>query len=83
MVVFDLDMTPVLWVFDILVTLTFAADIVIQFNTGYFEHRELVTDRKLIARRYLKGWFVLDLLATLPFTWVFSSSRFAASPRSP
>ena len=76
-VVFRLAMTPALWAFDILVTLTFAADIVIQFNTAYFEHRKLVTDRRAIARRYLRGWFLLDLLATLPFSWIFSSSRFA------
>lgn len=80
-VVFDLEMTPILWIFDILVTLTFAVDIVVQFNTGYFEHRELISDRSKIAQRYLKGWFFLDLLATLPFTWIFVSSRFAAINR--
>ena len=81
MVVFQLAMTPLLLAFDILVTITFALDIVIQFNTGFMVRQEMVTDRKVIARRYLKGWFFLDLLATLPFTWVFSSSQFAALNR--
>jgi hyperpolarization activated cyclic nucleotide-gated potassium channel 2 len=81
MVVFQLTMTPLLLAFDILVTISFAIDIVIQFNTGFMVRQEMVTDRKVIAKRYLKGWFFLDLLATLPFTWVFSSSRFAALNR--
>ncbi len=81
MVVFDIALSPALWTFDIIVTLTFAVDIVIQFHTGFLVRQELVTDRKAIARRYIKGWFFLDLIATLPFTWIFSSSRFAALNR--
>lgn len=77
MVVFNLAETPFFLAFDILVTLTFAADMVIQFNTGYMVRQELVTDRKAIAKRYLKGWFFLDLLATLPFSLLFISSRFS------
>jgi len=80
-VVFELEMTPILIFFDILVTLTFAFDVFVQFNTAYGNRHELVTDRKAIARRYLKGWFFLDLIATLPFTWVFISSRFSALNR--
>jgi len=80
-VVFELEMTPFLVFFDILVTLTFAFDIFVQFNTAYGGLHELITDRKAIARRYLKGWFFLDLIATLPFTWIFISSRFAALNR--
>ncbi len=79
--VFNLAMTPQFIVFDILVTLTFAADIFIQFNTAYGSRHELITDRKAIARRYLKRWFFLDLLATLPFTWIFISTRFSALNR--
>jgi voltage-gated potassium channel len=80
-VVFELEMTAVLIVFDVLVTFTFAFDIFVQFNTAYGNHHELVTDRKAIARRYLKGWFFLDLIATIPFTWIFVASRFSALNR--
>ncbi|MCK5736430.1 MAG: ion transporter [Spirochaetaceae bacterium] len=79
--VFDIAMTPIFIAFDILVTLTFATDIVIHFNTAYGSQHELITDRKAIARRYLKRWFFLDLLATLPFTWIFISTRFSALNR--
>ena len=80
-VVFQFPLSPALIVFDILVTLSFTVDIAIQFNTGYMVRQEMVTDRKLIARRYLRGWFILDLLATIPFTWIFASNRFAGLNR--
>jgi hypothetical protein len=78
MVVFNLKMTRFFIGFDILVTLTYAVDIIIQFNTGFLVRQELITDRKAIAKRYLRGWFFLDLLATLPFTWFVLSSRYLA-----
>ena len=81
MVVFKLVMTPFFINFDILVTFTFAADIIIHFNTAFRFRHELITDRKAIARRYLKGWFLIDLLATLPITWIFISSKYTALNR--
>jgi voltage-gated potassium channel len=81
MVVFEMELTPLLIAIDIVVTISFAADMAIQFNTGFMVRQQLVTDRKAIARRYLRGWFILDLIATLPFTWIFTSSRFAGLNR--
>ncbi len=28
---------------------------------------EYVTDRKVIAKAYLEGWFLIDLMSTLPY----------------
>ena len=81
MVVFHLTATPFFLAFDIFVTLVFALDIAVQFNTAFSVRHELITDRKAIAKRYLRGWFVLDLLATLPVTWFFTTSRFASLNR--
>lgn len=80
-IVFELELTPLLVVFDVLVTISFAVDMVIQFNTGYLVRQELMTDRKEIAKRYLRGWFLPDLVATLPFTWIFTGSRFVGLNR--
>ncbi len=80
-VVFQFPLSVILVIFDIVVTVSFTVDIVIQFNTGFIVRQELVTDRKQIARRYLRGWFILDLIATLPFTWIFASSRYAGLNR--
>ena len=51
-----------LWI----IPLVFTADILVQFNTGYYRLGRTVTRRSSIALRYLKSWFALDLLAALP-----------------
>lgn len=50
---------------DLLVDLCFYADIILSFWTGYDNGIEIVTDKGLIARRYLRGWFWLDAAATI------------------
>lgn len=45
----------------------FGMDILISFDTAIVGvEDELVTDRRLIAKDYLKGWFLIDLLSTVP-----------------
>ena len=40
----------------------FLTDILINFRTVYYDDdQELVLDHKLIRKRYMKGWFWLDL----------------------
>lgn len=80
-IVFELELTPLLIAFDVVVTISFAIDIYVQFSTGYTVRQELVTDRRAIARRYIQGWFLLDLIATIPVFWIFSASRFAGLNR--
>jgi hypothetical protein len=31
---------------------------------------DIKTDHKAIARRYLKGWFAIDVLATFPVDYI-------------
>ncbi|UCF96476.1 MAG: cyclic nucleotide-binding domain-containing protein [Spirochaetaceae bacterium] len=49
----------------------FIADILVQFNTGFYRLGKIVTKRSSVALRYLKRWFTLDLLAALPMGLVF------------
>ena len=50
------------------IDLMFMIDIILIFFTAFYdEEMETVTDRKTIAKTYLKGWFILDLLAVIPF----------------
>ena len=52
------------WVIDAL----FFIDIIVVSRTAYFnEDEELVTVPHLIFFRYLKGWFFVDLLSSIPF----------------
>jgi len=52
----------------------FALDIVFCFLTSYTDkfNKLEVTDIKLIAKRYMRGWFWIDLLSVIPFEAIFT-----------
>jgi voltage-gated potassium channel len=52
---------------DWVITVLFTIDLVLHFVTPIRNAREVITDRREIALRYLKTWFVLDFLAAIPF----------------
>ena len=55
-------------IFDMVIELFFILDIVVHFRTTYVDSAgRVIYDQKAIAFRYLKGWFILDFLAALPF----------------
>jgi len=50
----------------------FFADLLLRFRTGYLtDEGELVMDPQMVARRYLRGWFVVDLLLSVPYHFFF------------
>lgn len=54
-------------IFDYCVDALFAVDTFSNFFVGYYNHQEVYTsDRRLIARRYLAGFFVPDVLSWMP-----------------
>ena len=55
--------------FNMCIDLFFLADIVITFLTTYIDDvtGDEIAIPKKIAINYLKGWFTIDLLATIPF----------------
>jgi CRP-like cAMP-binding protein len=69
---------------DIFIDISFCLDMAINFNTAFFDEREerIVEDRRRIALRYLKGWFVIDLLSTVPFDRIFALFGGGAGLRS-
>jgi hypothetical protein len=43
----------------------------VNFRTGYFDLLgNLVVSNKPCVLRYLKGWFIVDLLSTIPVDWI-------------
>lgn len=55
----------------------FILDILFNFRTTFVSSKgEVVSDSKLIAINYLRGWFVLDLLAALPFDHLYASDLY-------
>lgn len=62
--------------YEIVVSISFGIDIVLQFFTGYTEHGHDIMDHGRIVRRYLRSWFAPDLIAALPF-FLLQESEFA------
>lgn len=55
--------------------LIFHTDIILNFRTTFVSVKgEVVSDSKLIALNYLRGWFVVDLLAAIPFDHLYASN---------
>lgn len=54
---------------DLCIDAFFMADIVLSFFTACKIGDIVVTDHRAIACIYLRTWFLLDLVATLPFSW--------------
>ena len=57
-----------------MLNLFFITDIALNFCTAIRVKGFLVTDRRQIAREYLRFWFWVDLLASFPFDIVFTST---------
>jgi hypothetical protein len=61
-------------VINTVVDLVFGIDILVVFNTAYYDDDyKIVEDRKVIATTYMKGWFIIDFGAIVPFEFIFGS----------
>lgn len=52
----------------------FIVDIFLNFRTGIIDfdrQEEVILDKRVIRRRYLHGWFIIDVLSSLPFDYVY------------
>ncbi|MBN1685627.1 MAG: ion transporter [Spirochaetales bacterium] len=55
---------PILLTF--LSTIVFIVDMFVSFNTSFIYQGKNIEDKREVARRYLRGWFTIDLIAALP-----------------
>jgi hypothetical protein len=60
---FEMADSPFQTTMDYVVLVFFSLDMLVNFRTGYFD---------LLGNlvRYLKGWFLVDLLSTIPVDWI-------------
>jgi hypothetical protein len=54
-----------------LITAVYILDIPYTFNQAVKKGLDIFTDRRSIARLYLRGWFAVDVIAAIPFAAVF------------
>lgn len=58
--------------------MSFFPDILLNFRTTYVSRKgEVVSDWRAISVNYLRGWFVVDLLAALPFDHLYASDLYS------
>ena len=62
-----------MYVFESIIDVSFMIDILVTFNTGFYKKGYLVMKRKDIVFNYLKTWCFMDILASFPYSWVFSA----------
>ncbi|XP_069581686.1 voltage-gated inwardly rectifying potassium channel KCNH2-like, partial [Brachyistius frenatus] len=62
-------------VVDLIVDIMFIVDIIINFRTTYVNSNdEVVSQSYRIAVHYFKGWFLIDMVAAIPFDLLISRS---------
>lgn len=64
--------TPAVAAFDLLVTILFLADVVLNLMLAIPDGKSWITDRRDITRRYLRGWFTIDFLSAVPFDLILN-----------
>mmetsp|Transcript_78041 Transcript_78041/g.226417 ORF Transcript_78041/g.226417 Transcript_78041/m.226417 type:complete len:927 (-) Transcript_78041:119-2899(-) len=68
---FEVDPAGGFFVFVSIINLYFLMDIICQFFCCYVNHKGvLVSSPKLVARKYLKSWFIPDIVAGIPWEWL-------------
>ena len=57
---------------DVVVDCWFIVDLLVNFRSAYRDEdtKALVVNRKVIAVRYLRGWFAIDFVSCLPLNYV-------------
>ena len=64
-----------IFIFESIIDLFFLVDICLNFVTTYRSKMDiLITSPMQIALHYIKGYFCIDLLATIPFGYILTSS---------
>ncbi|OWF51387.1 Potassium voltage-gated channel subfamily H member 8 [Mizuhopecten yessoensis] len=58
---------------DVVVEILFIIDIVLNFRTSFVSKSgQIVYDGRMVALNYIRGWFLLDLLAAIPFDFLYT-----------
>lgn len=63
-------------IIEILLNLVFIADMVLMFFSAFYDSKgKLVISHKEICISYLKGYFFIDLLTSIPFSFIMTSEN--------
>ncbi len=69
--------------FNLAVDIIFLIDIVKNFNTGFINvNDDTVMDRRTVIVTYLKGWFIIDLISSIPIEHIVEQNNESQSVAS-
>ena len=71
---FDQDAAGMFFYFETIIDVFFISEIFITFNTGYYKNGNIIMQRKYIILNYIRTWFILDLFASFPYSYVIQLS---------
>ncbi|KAF1795098.1 Cyclic nucleotide-binding-like [Phytophthora cactorum] len=72
---YDVDAVGGWYVLEMIIDGFFLVDILLNFRTAYFDdERKLIYDPCTLFWRYAKGWFLLDLISTVPIDELFQAA---------
>ena len=77
---------------ELIIDIIFGADIIVNFLTAYYDEKNiLITSPSKIAKKYLKTWFIIDLISMynffllincrVPFQMIINSGQYSKSFR--
>ena len=72
---FELSADDFTFYLEMVIDSMFIMDVVLNFNTGFYETNNIITDRIEIAKDYMKFWFWIDLISSIPYTWIFAATQ--------
>ena len=69
---FDREAEPwtVAFLIEAFVDIYFVIDIGVQFRSAFYDDKELIIDTRMIAARYMRTWFFIDVISCLPINYV-------------
>ncbi|XP_053177997.1 potassium/sodium hyperpolarization-activated cyclic nucleotide-gated channel 1 [Scomber japonicus] len=73
-ITFFKDETTTPWIiFNVVSDTFFLIDLVLNFRTGivFEDNTEIILDPKKIKKKYLKSWFVVDFVSSIPVDYIF------------
>ena len=71
------DTNNISW-FEVLIDILLGIDIVLTFFSAYTDDEEnLVKNHKKIVKKYLKSWFIVDIISVLPISYIFKQGKFS------
>ena len=67
----DLDKNGPISMIDLTIDFVFLIDLIVNFNLGYFDDDgRLICSRRDVMLNYLKTWFFIDAISSIPFTLI-------------